>query len=185
MNNLKTIQIDGETFLREVQASDALDIFRAIDSGRDHLGRWLPFVALTLSESDSEEFVRSVIDAPEGSREFVFIINSGGLFSGLIGFKLTDRANKKTEIGYWLAHHATGRGIATKSARALLEFAFGPLGMNRVQIKCATGNEKSKNVPKRLGFTFEGIERDGELLSDGKFTDIEVYSMLKHEFVKN
>lgn len=184
MNDLKKIRIDDETFLREVQTTDALDIFQAIDSGRDHLGPWLPFVALTLSESDSEEFVRSVTNAPESSKEYVFIINSRGHFSGLIGFKQTDRTNRKTEIGYWLAQSATGRGIATESVRALLRFAFDSLGMNRVQIKCATGNEKSKNIPKRLGFVFEGIERDGELLSDGKFTDIEVYSMMKREFIE-
>lgn len=185
MKDLKKIQIDDDTYLREVQDSDALDIFRAIDSGREHLGRWLPFVAMTLSESDSEEFVRSVTSAPIQSKEFVFIINLGGCFAGLIGFKTTDRANRKTEIGYWLALQATGKGIVTKSVSALLRFAFSELGMNRVQIKCATANEKSKNIPKRLGFSFEGIERDGELLSDGKFTDIEVYSILKHEFVEN
>ena len=184
MNNLKTIRLDGETYLRQVQASDASEIYRAIDSGRDHLDPWLPFVALTLAESDSEEFVNSVINAPESSKEFVFIINSREQFSGLIGFRQTDRANRKTEIGYWLTHSATGRGIATESVRALLRFAFGSLGMNRVQIKCATGNERSKNIPKRLGFVYEGIERDGELLSDGKFTDIEVYSMMKREFVE-
>ncbi|MFV0598592.1 MAG: GNAT family N-acetyltransferase, partial [Bacteroidales bacterium] len=54
--------------------------------------------------------------------------------------------------------------------------------INRIQIKCAVGNIPSKNVPKRLGFVFEGIEREGELLSSGVYTDIEVYSKLKSEF---
>jgi len=56
--------------------------------------------------------------------------------------------------------------------------------MNRIQIKCASGNIPSKKIPQRLGFSLEGIERDGELLSDGKFTDLEVYSMLKKDFRK-
>jgi len=65
--------------------------------------------------------------------------------------------------------------------KALLHFAFDELNINRVQIKCAVGNTPSKNIPKRLGFKFEGIERDGELLVDNQFTDIEVYSLIKKD----
>jgi len=50
-----------------------------------------------------------------------------------------------------------------------------------VQIKCAVGNLPSKNVPKRLGFKLEGIERQGELLSGNIFTDLEIFSKLKNE----
>jgi ribosomal-protein-serine acetyltransferase len=56
------------------------------------------------------------------------------------------------------------------------------MGMNRLQIRCAVANYSSKKIPQRLSFTFEGIERDGELLSGGVFTDLEVYSLLKSEF---
>jgi ribosomal-protein-serine acetyltransferase len=69
----------------------------------------------------------------------------------------------------------------TRSVERLCDFAFNELGINRIQIKCAVGNSASSNIPKRLGFIFEGIEREGELLSNGFFTDLEVYSKLKHE----
>ena len=46
----------------------------------------------------------------------------------------------------------------------------------RIQIKCAVENRSSSNIPKRLGFKFEGIERDGEPLIGNVFTDLEVYS---------
>ncbi len=45
----------------------------------------------------------------------------------------------------------------------------------------ATGNQRSKRIPKKLNFTFEGIARDAELLSSG-FNDIEMYSLLKSEW---
>jgi ribosomal-protein-serine acetyltransferase len=45
----------------------------------------------------------------------------------------------------------------------------------------ATGNQRSKRIPKNPGFTLEGIPRDAELLSDG-YTDIEMYSLLKSEW---
>lgn len=63
----------------------------------------------------------------------------------------------------------------------MLHFAYNELDINRVQIKCAVGNIPSKNIPKRLGFKFEGIERDGELLVDNQFTDLELYSFIKKD----
>ena len=51
--------------------------------------------------------------------------------------------------------------------------------INRLQIKCAVANSASRNIPLRLGFRLEGIERAGELLTGGIFTDLAVYSRLK------
>lgn len=89
--------------------------------------------------------------------------------------------NKKTEIGYWLSEGFQKQGIVTKAVEKLCEYALNKLDINRVQIKCAVGNVASKNVPIRLGFKLEGIERQGELLSGNVFTDLEIYSKLKHD----
>jgi ribosomal-protein-serine acetyltransferase len=65
----------------------------------------------------------------------------------------------------------------------LIGAAFSYLEMNRIQIKCAVGNQRSINIPKRLAFRFEGIERAGEWLND-RFVDLEVYSMLRSDWIK-
>jgi ribosomal-protein-serine acetyltransferase len=111
----------------------------------------------------------------------VFVIRHGGNFAGLIGLKGSDIINRKTEIGYWLSRHYQGKGIMTASVRELCRYTFNELGFNRIQIKCAVGNLKSKKIPQRLGFQFEGIEREGEILSGGIYTDIEVFSMLRSD----
>ena len=123
-----------------------------------------------------------MLSAPEENREQVFVIHYNGKFVGLTGFRDTDRANQKTEIGYWLSEHYQKRGIVSQSVKALCRYAFDMLNMNRVQIRCAAENIPSKNIPKRLGFTFERVERDGEKLTGGIFTDLEVYSLLKREY---
>lgn len=176
-----TIEVDKEIKLTQLEQSDAKDIFETIDSQREYLGRWLPFVAFTREISDSEKFVDSVVNAPEGRAEYVFAIRKNIQFVGLIGFKDTDRLNRKTEIGYWLSGKYQKQGIVTKSVDRLCDFAFHQLGINRIQIKCAVGNQSSSNIPKRLGFRFEGIERQGELLTGGFFTDLEIYSKLKSD----
>ena len=110
------------------------------------------------------------------------IISVVFLKNGLVGFKDFDDSNHKIEIGYWLSQYQQGNGIMTRSVDALLDYAFEQLNMNRVQIKVAVDNKKSNRIPQKLGFKFEGVERDGELLADNKYTDINVYSLLKKEY---
>lgn len=175
--------IDNVITLRQLTEADAADIFVTINSQREYLGKWLPFVKHTKSVSDTQAFVNSIIDLPEEIMEYTFTIRIDGCLAGLIGFKSTDRANRKTEIGYWLSESFQGRGIITKSVKRLCEFAFQELNMNRIQIKCAVGNSASIAVAERLGFVREGIERDGELLSGDAFTDLYIYSLLKSEYL--
>ncbi|MCL2561237.1 MAG: GNAT family N-acetyltransferase [Rikenellaceae bacterium] len=176
------IHLFEDISLHSLVSGDVADIFETIDSQRDYLGKWLPFVALTRSVDFTRSFVDSVLNAPRDSFEPTFTIRKSGKFVGLIGFKSTDKANRKTEIGYWLSGPFQGQGIATRAVKALCEYAFTELDMNRVQVKCAVGNDPSSLIPKRLGFIFEGIERAGELNSDGIFRDIEIYSILKSEY---
>ena len=175
------IQIDAEIKLKQIGQSDTNDIFKTIDNQRKYLGKWLPFVEFTKEISDTEKFVDSVINAPEDRFEYVYVIRKQNEFVGLIGFKGTDKLNKKTEIGYWLSEKFQKQGIITKSVEKLCNFAFEKQGVNRIQIKCAVGNAPSKNIPKKLGFKFEGIERHGELLTGNIYTDLEIYSKLKSD----
>ncbi|HPW95118.1 MAG TPA: GNAT family protein, partial [Fibrobacteraceae bacterium] len=82
------------------------------------------------------------------------------------------------EIGYWLSKPFQRKGLVTDSVKGLIRLAFEKMGLHRIQIKCAVNNIQSKNIPRRLNFIFEGTERDGELLADGTYTDVEVYSFL-------
>jgi ribosomal-protein-serine acetyltransferase len=178
---MKVMEIDQNIILKQIQFSDAQEIFTTIDNQRDYLGKWLPFVKITEKVTDTENFIKSVLEAPEDKREYIFVIRYKTEFAGIIGFRDTDRLNLKTEIGYWLSEPFQGKGIISKAVKEIISFTFNELEMNRLQIRCAVGNEKSKRIPQKLNFTFEGIERAGELLSDGTFVDVEVYSLLKRD----
>jgi ribosomal-protein-serine acetyltransferase len=175
------VAIDSSIALKQIDQSDALDIFNTINSQRPYLGKWLPFVAATKELSDTESFIDAVTHAAAEKAEYVFVIRKESVFVGVIGFKSTDLVNKKTEIGYWISEHFQKQGIVTKSVDKLCAFAFNEMDMNRVQIKCAVGNTASIQIPLRLGFTYEGIERQGELLTGNVFADLQVYSKLKCE----
>lgn len=173
------LSINESIELRQIQLSDAIDIFNTIDSQRSYLGKWLPFVALTKDVSHTESFVKSVVNAPKDNPQYVFTIRKYDTLVGLISLNSLDRINKKTEIGYWLSQDHQGQGIMTQSVQKICDFAFEELGLNRIQISVGVGNIPSKSIPKRLGFQLEGVQRDGELLTGNVFTDLEVYSKLK------
>ena len=178
---MKIITVKDNILLKELELTDAEHIFKAIDSQREYLGEWLPFVEFTKSVKDSLDYVNSVVTMPEECKERQFAIFCGDDFAGLAGFKGTDKINRKSEIGYWLKEEFQHRGIMTKSVRALIKFGFSELDLNRIQIKCAPENVKSRKIPQRLGFTLEGIERDSEFVKEGLFRDAEVWSLIKKD----
>ena len=126
------IEIDKELELRQLEQNDSFRIFELIDAQREYLGEWLPFVAFTQTVADSEQFVNSVINAPEEHFEYIFSIRKNNNFIGLIGFKDTDNLNRKTEMGYWLSERYQKQGIVTRCVDKLCQFAFNELNMNRV-----------------------------------------------------
>ena len=176
-----SIPVDDQLLLKQIDASDAPDIFRAIDSQRDYLGRWLPFVEMTRELGDTEAYIESVGGGAADRRDWVFVIRHRGAFAGIAGLKETDHVNRRTEIGYWLSEPFQKQGLATRAVRALVSFAFESLGMHRIQIRCAVNNLPSRRIPERLGFAPEGIERDGERLTGGAYPDLQVYSLLRHD----
>ncbi len=179
--NMVELKVDSEIVLKEIELSDAEDIFKLIDSDRKNLRTWLSFIDSTKEIEDTKDFIRSILFLPKDIRDLVTVIIYNEQKIGLIGFKLTDFVNKKTEIGYWISKEFENKGIVTKSVVKMIDYAFNTLNLNRIQIKCGIGNEKSSKIPKKLNFKFEGIERSAELLN-GKFIDAEVYSILKDEW---
>ncbi|MDD4822033.1 MAG: GNAT family N-acetyltransferase [Bacteroidales bacterium] len=182
MSNILKIRISDKILLKQIEYIDAEIIFKTINSQRESLRKWLTFIDTTKKIADTQKYIKSVIDVPDENREYIFVIFYDSVFAGLIGFEGTNKYNKKTEIGYWLSEDYRKKGIVTESVKGLMRFAYKDLEINRIQIKCAVGNIQSSNIPKQLGYKFEGIERAGELLSDGTFTNVEVYSLLKYEF---
>lgn len=176
---MREIKVDQNIRLKEIGLEDVETIFKTIYAKREYLSEWLPFVGETNDISYTQTYVQSVVDS--NSNELVCVIFYDNKLVGLAGMKDTDFENKKTEIGYWLSDEYQHKGIITKSCKALIQYAFNELDMNRIQIKAATGNYKSQRVAERLGFQREAIEREGELHARG-FVDLVVFSLLKIDF---
>ena len=169
---MNAIPLPDDFGLRPLRADDAPDIFTAIDTQREHLGRWLPFVADTHRIEQTRQVVAGML---ADTANPVFTLRSGNAFAGLIGFKSADGTTRTIEIGYWLRSEFQGRGIMTSAVQALCRLAFEEMGMERIEIRCAPGNLRSNRIPQRLGFRLDRVEVRGEQLSDGEFVDLNVY----------
>jgi ribosomal-protein-serine acetyltransferase len=173
------IPVDGELYLRKISIRDAETVFQLTDSNREHLARWLPFAKTTYTVHDTLAFIRQVSRPSAGRLVFVMVYRDR--ITGLLGYKDIDLSNRKLEIGYWIAAAYEGKGIVTRCCKTAVDFAFEKMKINRVQIKCAVDNIRSSNIPKRLGFVSEGIEREGDRY-EGGYRNLEIYAMLKKDW---
>ena len=174
-------KIDDSTALRALRQGDAPELWAVTDANREHLRAWLPWVDVVLAEVDSAAFIDATIAQREAGRGPTFAVLRDGAIVGIAGFRPIDRVNRIGEIGYWLAAAAQGRGTMTECCRFLVRYAFLTLDLNRVEIAAATANRRSRAIPERLGFKFEGVLREREALN-GTFVDHAVYSQLRNEF---
>ena len=168
-----------ELTLHEVRFAE--ELFRLTDSCRDHLRKWLPWVDGTKSCEDTKTFIEFTMKQVASNNGFHACIWYNGEIAGVIGYHGLNWANKSTSIGYWLGEKYAGKGIMTKSCEALVNYALTDLNLNRVEIRCAEYNYKSRAIPERLGFKKEGIIREAEWLYD-HYVDHVVYGMLAKEW---
>jgi ribosomal-protein-serine acetyltransferase len=174
-----TIQ-DG-VYLTLMEERHAGVIFAAVERDRAYLREWLPWVDLSTGADDVLKFIRTSLEQFANNEGMATGIWCDGEFAGTVGTHKIDWVNRKVEIGYWLASKFQGRGIVTAGARALTHHAFSEWKLNRVEIHCATGNEKSCAIAKRLGYRLEGVLREAQLLN-GRYVDSNVFSMLAREW---
>ncbi|WP_418063868.1 GNAT family N-acetyltransferase [Pimelobacter simplex] len=88
---------------------------------------------------------------------------------------------RSARTGYCLPQAAWGHGYATEAARALLDWAFATLDLNRVQAGVDTRNPASARVLEKLGFVREGTLRE-DCVVDGVVSDSWVYGLLRREW---
>ena len=175
------IKADNEITLKEISIEHAEIIFNTINRDRKYLREWLDWVDDSKILDNTLDYIQAVSNNDMYHGRFVMEIWYKNYFAGIIDYHNGNKLCRHAEIGYWLGEKFQGRGIMTKACKTAVDYGFNDLGLNRIVIKCAEGNIKSQAIPKRLNFTHEGIEREGELLH-GRFIDLYIYSMLKKEW---
>ena len=156
--------------LRPWHPDDAAALAPVLTSNRAHLSPWIPLrvwePAAVPALAERLAGFAAEFEATREWRYAIFALDDGrvmgevALFprasSGRVALALADRC----EIGYWLREDATGGGLATESARAMLSLAESIPSFEHVEIRCDARNVASVAIPTRLGFTLAYTAND-------------------------
>lgn len=169
--------------LRILEARHAKEFLQFVDENRVYLGRWLRWGEEITTIEESEAFLRrGIATFVQDGLPWVGIWWRGKMVGGVLFFPVEARI-LATEVGYWLGEAATGRGLVTRAVSAMLDYAFGTIGLHRVALQAEVSNEKSIAVARRLGFTEEGIRRAASV-NHGRYVDMAAFSLLAEEWHK-
>ncbi|GER87780.1 ribosomal-protein-serine acetyltransferase [Dictyobacter vulcani] len=175
------MKLDESLELKSVAERDARALFQLVDTNRLYLRQWLPWIDYTQTVEDELAYIRSVTMQFQDNQSISCAILYKGSIAGTISYHPIDWANRKVEIGYWLGAQFQGKGLMSAACKALTAYAFENLKLNKVEIRCATGNIRSCAIPQRLGFVEEGTIRQAEWLYD-HFVDLRLYGLLVSEW---
>ncbi len=177
MSSSPHLPIDDTLSLRPLQPADAPRLFALTDQNRAYLRQWLPWLNHVQQESDSLKFIHDAQENAAAKKEYQFGIWQGERLLGMVGTHAVNWGNRSTSMGYWLDAAAQGQGIMTRACQVLIAHIFEAMGLNRIEIRCATGNNGSCAIPRRLGFHLEGTVRQAEWLYD-HYVDHYVFGLL-------
>lgn len=180
------LRVDGErVFIRPAQPKDWRAWAEVRESSRDFLSPWEPTWPPDALTRDS--FLRRVRRQAVEWREdeaYSFLVFAQAGEQPVGGISLTNVRRgvaQMASMGYWVGKPYTRHGFISEAARLTLGFAFGQLGLHRVEAACLPTNVPSMGLLLKVGFQREGYAR-AYLRIDGKWADHVLFAMLKDDF---
>ncbi|MCR8656669.1 GNAT family N-acetyltransferase [Paenibacillus endoradicis] len=173
--------INDDLQLRIFEMRHAEELFNLSDCNRDYLRKWLPWVDETISVEQTRDYIQFSLNLFANNNGFNLGIFYKERIVGCIGLHSIDWDNKKTTIGYWLAEEHQGNGIITRTCQSVINYVFSELSLNRIEIRAAELNLKSRAIPERLHFSYEGLVRQAEWIND-HYVDHVIYGLLKEDW---
>jgi RimJ/RimL family protein N-acetyltransferase len=113
---------------------------------------------------------------PDGTRE-AFAIVEDAEFLGIGVAPSINVPAREAELGYLVAPWARRRGVATSALLQLTRWAFEDRGILRAYLRINVGNDASRGVARRCGYTYEGTLRSTWFKDDLR-VDTELWSRL-------
>ena len=173
------LEIRPDLSLHPLALEHAEPLFALVDAERERLREWLPWVDATGSVEDTHAFIIGQLEKRTRAEESTAVLVADGRIAGALGVRFA-APGTTADIGYWLSAGYERRGLVTAAVRAVVDELFGEQAFHRIEIRCAVGNERSCAIPRRLGFTHEGILREAQCVND-RFLDINLFALLRSD----
>ncbi len=148
---------DGEVVLRPFSDDDVPAIVAAVQDPL--IKRFNTSIPDPYGDRDARTWLATHAAGLRAGLELNLAITVDGALVGAIGLGNLELAQRRGEIGYWVARDARGRGYATRSLRLLSDWALSALGLARLQLTTDVENAPSQRCAASAGFAREGVLR--------------------------
>lgn len=118
---------------------------------------------------------------PRFKFQFAVTLKSTGELIGNCGIRRESPEARQADMGYELDPRHWGRGYATEAARAVLDFGFSHMHLQRVSAWCLAENVGSARVLEKLGMRLNSRIRERHHFK-GKWWDALSYAIQREEW---
>jgi RimJ/RimL family protein N-acetyltransferase len=168
--------------LRCWEPRDAALLKDAVDSSIEHLRPWMPWVVHEPQTVEEKvELLRGFRGRFDLGQDFIYGIFDRDESEVAGGTGLHTRVGEDAfEIGYWIAAGQAGKGLGTEAIAALTRAAFEFTDVERIEIRCDPANERSRAIPRKLGYAEEATLR--RRLHYPEVRDVVVYTLFRDDY---
>ena len=167
-----------------LRAPEPGDLTAIVAACRDPESQRWTTVPRPYGPRDAEDFIR--VAAPlrwaYGDGAIFAVVDADDAFVGTMALRLGPRPDVG-DVGYLIAPGARGRGYAPAALRMLAAWGVTELGLNRIEWRAYVGNDASRRVAEKAGFTVEGVQRDG-CVHVGEYRDAWTGAILARDLVR-
>ena len=159
--------------LRELRASDARSLFAVVSPDDISRFMWPPPTTV-------DGFQRFIDWALAQRRAgtyacFAVIVDGEDTVAGLFQLRELEPGFATGEWGFAISSTYWGTGVFQEGAGLVMDFAFGTVGVRRLEARTAVGNGRGNGALQKLGAVREGLlrrsfQRDGEYLDEFLWT---------------
>lgn len=175
---------DGRILLRPHRREDCEALHAAVTESVQEVASWLPWCHPGYSRAEAEAFISLAGEAWAQRTHYPFAITAAkdGALLGGIEINHIVRINRLANVGYWVRTSWTRQGIASAALRLVAQYAFGALGLTRLEIVCLPTNLPSRRVAEKGGARLEALSRN-RIVMHGMPRDAVVYGLLPQDIV--
>ena len=179
---MQTFEIKTSQLLLNLPTEKDLVDFLAQINSTDEYSKNLFNIPYPFPKENALKWLQNSAQGIESGETIRFAIREKevGKLIGTIGLHL-NKEHQKAELGYWLGKNFWRKGYLTEALKAVLEFGFKELNLNKIYATHFLFNPNSGKVMLKAGMKFEGVQKQ-EYLQHGEFLDVNRYSLLKQDF---
>jgi ribosomal-protein-alanine N-acetyltransferase len=167
-------------FLREFRPEDSEAIFQLYEDSQvtEHVMEPIN------TPQQAEAIVQEYMAYFQTGKGIVWAITLKGSTTviGTCGYEVISAYDKRGEIGYDLGKAYWGQGLMKEALKAVIDYSFSTMDLNRIQAYVLLENDRSINLLKKIHFNNEGLLREYRWFKGG-FSDWTLMSLLKKDWL--